>query len=153
MWTASEIRERRQARELTQQQLADAVGASRRAVASWEAESDPVVPQGRFINALTRVLGDAEPVEPEPDRDPPLSEADFTETLNHLIDLHNAALKGRLHRVLRVEDVPLPPDLPEHDVVAGPPLGPTDDDDRATPERSSDQVDDRSEESHQVNGS
>lgn len=151
MWTAGEIKRRRNERELTQQQLADAVGASRRAIASWEAENDPVVPQGRFINALTRVLGDDDPVEPEPEADPPLSEADFTQTLNHLIDLHNRAIRQGVHRVLRVEDVPLPDDLPEHDMVAGPPLSPSGEG-PASPLPASDQVNEDSPGSQRVNG-
>lgn len=119
MWDGAEIQRRRKLKGFTsQQQLADAIGASRRAVASWE--TDESTPQGRFYNALQHVLGDNDPPpEPEPVL---LRDADFTQTLNHLIDLHNDALRGGLNRVLRVEDVPLPPDLPEHDITEGPRL-------------------------------
>ena len=123
MWTGSEIRRRRTTRGLTQQQLADSIGASRRAVASWEA--DESIPQGRFYNALQRELADDQPAEKPAtsgDDDVLLRDADFTQVLNRLIDLHNDALRDGLHRILRVEDVALPPDLPEHDVVEGPPL-------------------------------
>lgn len=120
MWTGAEIRRRRNDRNLTQRQLADAIGASRRAVASWEADESS--PQGRFVNAMERVLAEPSTPEPEPDGGPLLAEADFTQVLNRLIDLHNEALRGGLNRVLRVEDVQLPNDLPEHGVTQGPPL-------------------------------
>jgi transcriptional regulator with XRE-family HTH domain len=122
MWTGAEIRRRRTEQGFTQQQLADAIGASRRAVAAWEA--DESTPQGRFYNALERLLGDREPDEPEPPADEGvlLRDADFAQVLNRLIDLHNDAVRGGLNHILRVEDVPLPSDLPEHGVVRGPTL-------------------------------
>lgn len=123
-WDGDEIRRRRKLAGFeSQQQLADAIGASRRAVADWELDNSR--PQGRNMDALERVLGDPAPPNPapqEPDPGPLLADATFTQTLNHLIDLHNEALRGGLHRVLRVEDVAPPPDLPEHDVAAGPSL-------------------------------
>lgn len=54
-WTGDVIRRRRDALGLTQAQLADRVGASLRAVSSWE--SDDTQPQRKFRVELDRVLG------------------------------------------------------------------------------------------------
>lgn len=117
IWTAAEIKSRREARGLKQQQLADAVGASRRAVINWE--QGIAIPQGRFVAQLEAVLGD------DPDEGPAagllLRDASFADTLNHLVDLHNDAVRSGINRVLRVEDTPLPPNFHEdHDVTEGP---------------------------------
>lgn len=60
-WTSAEIKRRREAKGWSQQRLADAVGASRRAVTNWE--TGVAEPQGRNLRGLERALGD----EPEPD--------------------------------------------------------------------------------------
>lgn len=120
IWTASEIKARREAKGWTQLQLADAVGAARRSIIAWEAGTS--VPQGRFISQLEDVLGGAEPADPQRPG-PLLGDATFAETLNHLVDLHNDAVRSGINRVLRVEDTPLPADFHrDHDVVDGPPV-------------------------------
>ena len=121
IWTASEIRARREAKGRTQQQLADAIGAARRSIIAWEAGTS--VPQGRFIRQLEDVLGDTAATTPAGTPGPLLAEATFAETLNHLVDLHNDAIRSGINRVLRVEDTPLPADFhADHDVVEGPPV-------------------------------
>lgn len=90
-WTGSEIRRRREARGLTQQQLADSIGGSRRSVIAWE--RGDAAPQGRFIGQLERVLGG--PVDSEAgDEGPLLRDATFPEAVNHLLTLYNRAVRG-----------------------------------------------------------
>lgn len=55
-WTPEEIKRRRQARGWSQQQLAEALGLSRRAVTNWETGNTE--PRGANLRALERELGD-----------------------------------------------------------------------------------------------
>lgn len=112
-WTAASIKEQREARGWTQQQLADFIGASRRAVIGWEAgESSP---QGRFATQLDKVLG------PEVEAaSPSLANADFFQTVNHLIHLYQQAQRDGVSG-LTTDSTKLPPDfVSEHDVSRGP---------------------------------
>jgi transcriptional regulator with XRE-family HTH domain len=54
-WTRAELKRRRGAKGLSQQELADALGVSRRAVTNWE--TGRAEPSGRYLQALDRVLG------------------------------------------------------------------------------------------------
>lgn len=60
-WTRSEIKRRREAKGLSQEQLAQAIGVSRRAITNWE--TGQAEPRGRNLRGLERMLGD----EPVPD--------------------------------------------------------------------------------------
>lgn len=116
LWSAAEIKRRREARGWTQQQLADALGASRRAVISWEAGES--TPQGRFFGQLENVLGG----DPSSDEEGPLlRDADFATTVNHLVELYNDAIRDRITPVLRVDESPIQPQVEGHDFIEGPP--------------------------------
>lgn len=115
LWSAAEIKRRREARGWTQQQLADALGASRRAVISWEAADS--TPQGRFIGQLDTVLG---PETSTAEEGPLLRDADFASTVNHLVELYNDAIRDRISPVLRVDESPIQPQVEGHNIVEGP---------------------------------
>lgn len=55
-WTPDEIRRRRNERDLSQEELADALQVSRKAVTNWE--NGVAEPRGKNARALDRVLGD-----------------------------------------------------------------------------------------------
>lgn len=57
-WTPEKVRERREALDLTQEQLAERVGASLRTVWGWE---DGAMPQKKWTAKLDEVLGDQAP--------------------------------------------------------------------------------------------
>lgn len=61
-WTPDEIRRRRNERGLSQEELADALQVSRKAVTNWE--NGAAEPRGKNARALDRVLGDS-PTAPE----------------------------------------------------------------------------------------
>lgn len=84
-WTPAEIKKRRIARGLTQQELADALDRSRSIVTDWEAGTKE--PGARSIRALENVLGDKR------DAATLLAQATFMETIAHLASLH-AVLQG-----------------------------------------------------------
>lgn len=56
-WTPDEIRQRRNERGLSQEDLAEALQVSRRAITNWE--TGAAEPRGKSIRGLDRVLGDA----------------------------------------------------------------------------------------------
>lgn len=55
-WTPDEIRRRRNERGLSQEELAETLQVSRRAVTNWE--TGAAEPRGKSIRGLDRVLGD-----------------------------------------------------------------------------------------------
>jgi len=96
-WTPEEIRRRRDTQGLSQEDLAKALGVSRRAVTNWE--TGAAVPGGKNLRGLDRVLGDP----PRAD-DPTLSQADFLELL--------AEIARRYARAANNDDPHSAPDLP-----------------------------------------
>ncbi|WP_197719985.1 MULTISPECIES: helix-turn-helix transcriptional regulator [Pseudonocardia] len=136
-WSPAEIIRRRQRHDLTQRQLAEALGVSLRTVTGWEAEGRP--PSGRHLAALQRVLrlpsdavDYAGPYLDEASRDelldalgegPLLHEADTGQVLLRLVELHNQDRRRRgLPPLLDTSGVTPPLDLPEHRTSAGPDL-------------------------------
>lgn len=121
IWSAAAIKDRREARGWTQQQLADALGASRRAIIGWESGTSE--PQGRFAKQLERVLGVASD-DDTTEQGPLLRDADFAETVNHLITLYQRAQRDSIQSPplpLTVDPNLLSPDhAGEHDVTVGP---------------------------------
>lgn len=112
-WTGPEIRRRRESRGLTQQQLADAIGGSRRSVIAWE--RGEAAPQGRFFGQLDRILGG--PTDPAGDG-PLLREATFAETVSHLMTLYSRAVRDAGAEAQSHEDEL--PDPAHHRVAEGP---------------------------------
>lgn len=55
-WSRTEIKRRRETLGLSQQELADAVGVSRRAVTNWE--TGVAEPRGKSLRRLDQILGD-----------------------------------------------------------------------------------------------
>lgn len=118
-WSAAEIKSRREQAGLTQQQLADALGASRRAVITWE--RGEASPQGRFFGQLDRVLGGSRPGQREDDDGPLLRDASFAETVNHLVDLYNQSIMSGIRPVMEVDNAPFPADfIADHRIADGP---------------------------------
>lgn len=98
-WTADVIRARREAKGLTQQQLADQVKVSRSIVNKWETGQRE--PSGRSIRGLDRVLG-------TPDISEGVSVTDATDT-----ELLTELLRRRL-AADRTSGGPKPPLPAEH---------------------------------------
>lgn len=98
-WTADVIRARREAKGLTQQQLADQVKVSRSIVNKWETGQRE--PGGRSIRGLDRILG-------TPDISEGVSVADATDT-----ELLTELLRRRL-AADRTSGAPHPPPPTEH---------------------------------------
>jgi transcriptional regulator with XRE-family HTH domain len=88
-WTPEEIRRRRDARGLSQQDLADALQVSRRAITNWE--TGAAEPRGKSLRGLDRVLGDTTTPETS------LRDATVLELLAELAGRY-AALEAATHR-------------------------------------------------------
>lgn len=104
-WTPEAIREARETRGLTQQQLADALGASLKAVGNWELGVSEI--SRRFARELTRFTND-QTEEEEPDDGPSLRTATTTqfaaEFLRRLSEAEHIIDHARLHRGTLPED-------------------------------------------------
>jgi transcriptional regulator with XRE-family HTH domain len=98
-WTPEEIRRRRDARGLSQQDLADALQVSRRAITNWE--TGAAEPRGKSLRGLDRVLGDTTTPETS------LRDATVLELLAELAGRY-ATLEAVTHR----SDQPAPADVP-----------------------------------------
>lgn len=118
IWTGAEVRRRRELLGLQQDQLAEAVGVHRRTVTNWETGGQP--PSGRHLARLQEVLR-----LPEEEGDhqigPLLADADFSQVLLRMVELHNRQrAEDGLPPLLDLSGVHPPADLPEHDHVEGP---------------------------------
>jgi len=106
-WTPEGIREARDARGLTQQQLADALGASLKAVNNWETGSSEI--SRRFARELTRYVESTTETKPDDaDTGPSLRTATTTqfaaEFLRRLSEAEDIIDHARLHRGNLPED-------------------------------------------------
>ena len=83
-WTPARIRAARYRANLSQAELAQRIGASRRSVANWEIGGS--APQGRYAAQLDRVLNDTTATDPA-GAGVLLADATFEQALARLVDL------------------------------------------------------------------
>lgn len=96
------IRQAREANNMSQQQVADAVGVSKQAVSDWENEEKPTIPKGQKLDKLYRTLdlsGNEKPKSPSIDMALRLVEKSL-DTLSRELDLNR---QERNNDVLRLE--------------------------------------------------
>ena len=112
-WSGQEIKRRRQLLKLTQGDLAEAAGVSRRSILDWE--KGAAVPGGENLMHLQEVLrlpGEG----PSPLEGIPLADAGFAEVVTRLVEIHNEQRRALGQPpLLEFGDIAMPADLPEHD--------------------------------------
>ena len=116
-WTPASIRDAREARGWTQQNLADQLDASLRAVLAWEKGES--APSRRFARALDRVFAPEE--EQEQPREPTLSGASDLEFAGEL--LRRLSLGEKVMKYYKHRRADLPEDFFDRpNLILGPPI-------------------------------
>lgn len=102
-WSGDEIRRRRLAKGLTQQQLADAIAAGRRSIVEWEKDDTPA-PSGRNLTLLEEVLR-----QPEDNHGTLTAAYEAAISERDQLRVRVEQLEAALHAIRTNVDIALPP--------------------------------------------